>query len=112
MLYRPSSFRKTAIALTTGAVLAAAAAFPAAAQQALNDSQCRDARAVALATMKKFHISPSLAEGFVSFSKSCDLGTKFDMVPGTSDEKAFGEFRLKMTVIKMSNAKPGELAQR
>ncbi|WP_166308659.1 hypothetical protein [Bradyrhizobium sp. 2S1] len=34
MLYRPSSCRKTAIALTTGAVIAAAAAFPAAAQQA------------------------------------------------------------------------------
>lgn len=33
MLYRPS-FRKTAIALTTGAVLAATAAFPAAAQEA------------------------------------------------------------------------------
>jgi hypothetical protein len=35
MLYRPLSFRKTAIALTTtGAALAAMAAFPAAAQQA------------------------------------------------------------------------------
>jgi hypothetical protein len=33
MLYRPS-FRKTAVALTTGAILAATAAFPLAAQQA------------------------------------------------------------------------------
>jgi hypothetical protein len=34
MLYRPLSFRKSAIALTTGAALAAMASFPAAAQQA------------------------------------------------------------------------------
>ncbi|MEA2951906.1 MAG: hypothetical protein QOJ96_1426 [Alphaproteobacteria bacterium] len=42
MLYRPSSFRKTAIALTTGAVLAATTAFPAAAQQTVNFSATPD----------------------------------------------------------------------
>jgi hypothetical protein len=42
MLYRSSSFRKSALALTTGAVLAATAAFPAAAQQTANYSTTPD----------------------------------------------------------------------
>jgi hypothetical protein len=46
MLYRPP-FRKTAIALTTGAILAATAAFPVAAQQTVNFSTTPDCATIA-----------------------------------------------------------------
>jgi hypothetical protein len=72
------------------------------AQSALTASQCRNARAVALATLKKYtgKISASLARSFGRFSDTCDLTTKFDTASGTADDDAFAEFRLKMTVIR------------
>lgn len=77
---------------------------PIAAQGALTAAQCRDARSVALATLKKYEgrISASLAKSFGRFSQTCDLATKFDTVPGTADDDAFAEFRVKMTVIRAS----------
>ncbi|WP_375415056.1 hypothetical protein [uncultured Bradyrhizobium sp.] len=73
--------------------------------QVLSDSQCRDARAVTLATLKKYNgrMSAPLARSLGRFSEKCDLSIKFDVVPGTADEDAFGEFRLKITVIKTSS---------
>jgi hypothetical protein len=77
---------------------------PSQAQGSLTAAQCRDARAVALATLKKYSgkISAALAKSFGRFSETCDLSTKFDTVPGTADDDAFGEFRVKMTVIRSS----------
>lgn len=46
MIYRPT-FRRTATALTTGAVLAATTAFPAAAQQTVNFSATPDCATIA-----------------------------------------------------------------
>jgi long-subunit fatty acid transport protein len=126
MLYRPS-FRQTALALTAGAILAATAAFPAAAQQAaapssqqastsriLTEPQCRSAKGATLRTLEEFtgKMSASLAQSLGRFSASCDLSTKFDLVPG-QDDKAWDTFRVRLNYIRTSNASvPATLAQK
>lgn len=75
-------------------------ALSASAQETLTDAQCRDARAVALATVRKYAVSAALAQSFAKFAQKCDLETNFDIVPGTDDEKAFGEFRIKLFAIR------------
>jgi hypothetical protein len=116
MLYRPSSFRKSAIALTTVAALAAIASFPAAAQQAasLTPQQCENAISVSTGIMTKYRgrISEDLARSFGRFRDSkCDLKTDFTRVQGTQDEKAFGEFRVLLIAMRTaSNSKQTVLA--
>ena len=106
---RTSTFRKGAIALTAAAAMAAGGAlvsFPAAAQETvLGDAQCRTARAVAIAVLEKYSgkISEPLANSFAAFNKSCDLKTKFERVPGTPDDDAFGEFRVKIIAIRTAD---------
>jgi hypothetical protein len=117
MLYRPS-FRQTALALTTGAILAATAAFPAAAQKAAAPSsqqastsqfligdKCRGAKAATIITLEEYagKMSAPFAQSLGRFSASCDLTTKFDRVPG-QDDKAWDAFRVRLNIIRTSAA--------
>jgi hypothetical protein len=126
MLYRPF-FRQTALALTTGAILAATAAFPAAAQQAAAPSsqqastsqflvgeKCRSAKAATIITLEEYtgKMSAPFAQSLGRFSATCDLTTKFDTVPGV-DDKAWDAFRVRLSLIRTSAASvPGVLAQK
>ncbi len=85
--------------------LGAAASFPAAAEQAtLTSQQCREAKAVTIAVMSKYAISPRLATSFKQFTTSgCDLKTNFE-VDTTVDDRAFGEFRTKLIVLRKAEA--------
>jgi hypothetical protein len=63
--------------------------------------------------MKKYDVSAPFSQSLARFAKNCSLETKFDMVPGSVDEKAFGEFRVLMSAIRMSQrATPATLAQK
>ncbi|WP_375414126.1 hypothetical protein [uncultured Bradyrhizobium sp.] len=112
------NFRTTALGVTAGGAMLALAAFPAAAQQAalpqaLTGPQCKTAIGVTIATMQKFKgkLSVPLLTSFREFMKDCDLKTKFDRVPGTADDEAWGEFRVMLTAIRTADrGKPGTLA--
>jgi hypothetical protein len=76
--------------------------------QPFNDKQCRDAISIATHLMTKYRgrISEQLARSFGRFRDSnCDLGTDFTRVEGTSDDEAFGEFRLRLIVLRMPDKK-------
>jgi hypothetical protein len=92
------------IALVAIAGVMALASPPATAQQTLNQAQCRQARAVTLDILKRYtgKMSAPLAKSFGRFVENCDVKTQFDTVPGSADDQAFGEFRIKMTVIRTS----------
>lgn len=82
--------------------LALCVSHPVKAQMALSAAECRDARAVALATLKKFRgrISAPLAASFARFSETCDMATKFETTPGSKDDQAFAEFRVKVAALR------------
>lgn len=76
------------------------AATPGAAQLSFTPSQCRDALVIGNAIMTKYRISPKLAASFGRFRDSgCDLKTVFDRDTDI-DEKAFGEFRVKLIAFR------------
>ena len=90
--------------------------FSAAAQQAsLTSEQCQNAISISTQIMTKYRgqISDKLARSFGQFRDSkCDLSTPFTRVEGTADEKAFGEFRLKLIALRTADAsRPATLAK-
>lgn len=107
-----TSFRNGAKALTTAAIigLSALGSFPAAAQQALLPAeQCRNAIIISNAIKDRYNgrLSAKLIASFGQFRDSnCDLNTPFTRVEGTADEDAFGEFRLKLIVLRRTASKP------
>jgi hypothetical protein len=92
------------------------AGFSAAAQQtALTNEQCQNAISISTQIMTKYRgqISEKLAKSFGQFRDSkCDLSTSFSRVEGTADEKAFGEFRLKLIALRTADiSRPPVLAK-
>jgi len=112
-----SARMRRAIAGAAMGALAVLAAFPVNAQQqvALTSKQCEDAVSISTAIMTKYRgqISEKLARSFGQFRDSkCDLGTPFTRVEGTADDKAFGEFRLKLIALRTADvSRPAVLAQ-
>jgi hypothetical protein len=107
-----STVRGAALAMGVGAS-SLLAAFPAAADETLTDAQCRNAKAATIRTLEEFtgKMSAPMAQSLGRFSATCDLKTKFDMVPGL-DEKVWDTFRVRLNLIRTSRAQaPGALAQ-
>jgi hypothetical protein len=113
-----STFRKGALALTAAAAMfagtSALSVFPASAQEVLSDAQCTSVKGATIVTLRDFRgkISAEFAESLGEFSKTCDLKTKFNRVPGV-DDNAWDAFRVRMHMIRSSQAStPAALAQK
>ena|SRR5688572_18801982 len=94
--------------------LGATAKQPAAAT-VLPDAQCRTARAISSEILQRYtgRMSAELARGFGEFGRTCDLATRFERVPGTADDSAWGEFRVRIIALRMSAANgPSTFAQK
>jgi hypothetical protein len=106
--------RNAVTGLAMGALALAGAVSAATAQQqiALTPQQCSQAQDIAYSLMKKYKISPRLAASFRNFRLSnCDMKTVFERDTDT-DEKAFGEFRLRLIALRTADAgKPQVLAK-
>jgi hypothetical protein len=101
-MLKPALFlRKSAIAASA----IAAFGLPAAAEQALSPLQCRDALVIGNAVMTKYAVSPRLATSFKNFRLSnCDPKTVFERDTDI-DDKAFGEFRVKLIALRTNSAR-------
>jgi hypothetical protein len=100
-----------AAAIRVVAVLGALAcfSFQACAQtgQPFTAKQCSDAISIANAVVQSYkgQLSKDLIDSFVRFGRSnCDLSTTFTRIEGTSDEKAFGEFRVRLVALRMTDS--------
>ena len=68
--------------------------------------QCRNAIIIGNAIMRREPISPRLAASFDRFGESqCRLDTVFERDTDV-DERAFGEFRVRLIALRMSDANP------
>jgi hypothetical protein len=65
--------------------------------------QCREAIIISDAIKRKYagRISEKLVASFARFRDSnCDLSTPFTRVEGTSDDQAYGEFRVRLIAMR------------
>jgi hypothetical protein len=105
-MFKPALFLRNS--LIAAAAATAAAVFPAAAQTALTPQQCEKAISISTGILTKYRgkISADLARSFGRFRESkCDLKTDFTRVQGTSDDDAFGEFRVLLIALKTADAR-------
>jgi len=104
-----TSLGSRASALVTAGVIGATTllgGFSAAAQQALNKTQCFKAMSVAGGIMDEYKgkLSREFTDGLKAFvARDCDLKVEFKVMPGTSDKKAFEEFLLLVTAIRTAD---------
>jgi hypothetical protein len=72
----------------------------------LPEEQCRNAIIISNAIMRREPISPRLAASFSRFGESqCRLDTVFERDTDV-DERAFGEFRVRLIALRMTDANP------
>lgn len=72
----------------------------------LPEEQCRNAIIISNAIMRREPISPRLAASFGRFGESqCSLDTVFERDTDV-DERAFGEFRVRLIALRMTDANP------
>jgi hypothetical protein len=103
-MLKPAISLRYSLAAAAAAIVAASAS--AQAQTALTPQQCEKAISVSTGILTKYRgrISVDLAQSFGRFRDSkCDLKTEFTRVKGTSDDEAFGEFRVLLIALKTAD---------
>lgn len=109
-MLKPATYHRNSLIAAAAAIVTAST--PVSAQNVLTPQQCEKAISISTGILTKYRgkISADLAQSFGRFRDSkCDLKTEFTRVKGTSDEEAFGEFRVLLIALKTADA--GRLAQ-
>ena len=102
---RTSAVTAKLIAATLTAASVVGAIFPAAAQQAFSQQQCRDAQVIGNAIMQRYAISDRLAGSYRRFIGSgCDMNTDWELVTPV-DQQAFGEYRIRLVALRTADAR-------
>lgn len=111
---RSGSFRRAAIGLASAAMIGLASFAATAQQVVLTSQQCSNAISIANGIVERNQgkISKELIGSFVQFSSSrCNMDTDWKLTT-KADEDAFGEFRLKLIVLRRAAAGTPALAQK